>query len=108
MELAPGVEPRQAAYQAARLPLHHASNVAVCSMLTSITSLTGAEDLRVLSGATSGTRTLSTRLGRPVATSYTNVAHRWWGVVDLNHDGMVTNRRVTAGCLSVEANPPYY
>ena len=24
----------------------------------------------------------------------------WWGVVDLNHDGMVTNRRVTAGCLT--------
>ena len=26
--------------------------------------------------------------------------------MDLNHDGMVTNRPVTAGCLSVEASSP--
>ncbi len=31
----------------------------------------------------------------------------WWGVMDLNHHGMVTNRRVTAGCLSVKANAPH-
>lgn len=77
LERTAGIEPAQRTWQARRLPLHHVRALVLLFLRTP------------LPGALRG-----------------QCSTEWWGGMDLNHHGMVTNRRVTAWCLGIEATAP--